>query len=126
MIFYILVSLLIFFMASLSYIATNLTSTSYYSGANLYLTAVTFFILVAVASLRIDSGFDYLNYYYIFTGKYDTQIEPLYSFIQYFSRLTGSFSFHLMIISIISISVKVLFFTKLKWVMYVMRCLYII
>ncbi|MAD74470.1 MAG: hypothetical protein CML20_06725 [Rheinheimera sp.] len=114
MIFYILVSLLIFFMASLSYIATNLTSTSYYSGANLYLTAVTFFILVAVASLRIDSGFDYLNYYYIFTGKYDTQIEPLYSFIQYFSRLTGSFSFHLMIISIISISVKVLFFHKAK------------
>lgn len=112
MIFYISVSLIIFFIASLSYILTNLNHISYYSGINLYLTMVTFLILVALTSFRIDSGFDYLNYYHIFTGKYNTQVEPLYSLTQHLSRLTGSFTFHLFVISIISISAKVVFFYK--------------
>lgn len=114
MIFYVLVSAILFFIATLSYIITSFNHTSYNTVINFHLTAVIFLILVVMASLRIESGFDYLNYYYIFTGKYNTQVEPLYSFAQYFSRLVGSFSFHLFIISVISISAKVVFLYKSK------------
>ena len=114
MTFYISISLIVFFIASLSYIQTSLNHTSYYSGINLYLTMVTFLILVAVTSFRIDSGFDYLNYYHIFTGKFNSQVEPLYDLTQRLTRITGSFTFHLFIISVVSILAKVVFFYKSK------------
>lgn len=114
MMFYIFLSVFIFLIATTSQITNNLSKTFRFIGINEYLTVTVVFILVAVASFRVNSGFDYFNYYYIYTGKFDTPTEPLYELVQRLTRLTGSFALHLFIISLVSISIKVLFFYKSK------------
>ena len=112
MTFYLLLSFFILTIATLSFIVTNTCSITYKHPINNYLVFILFFTLILICSFRINSGFDYISYLEIFTGVNNLKIEPLYSLIQFFTRLTESFSFHLLVISTLAVSTKIIFFYK--------------
>ncbi|MEZ6930040.1 EpsG family protein [Aeromonas sp. S16(2024)] len=73
----------------------------------------TVLFLLIFAGLRENVGFDFFSYKNIFYGYNDTPVEPLYNAIQFITRLTGSYTFHLFFVAGISFLIKVYFFNKI-------------
>lgn len=80
---------------------------------SIFLYTVALFFLISFAGLRENVGFDFDAYKNIFYGHNDTYVEPLYSAIQFITRLTDSYTFHLFVVACGSFLIKIYFFNKI-------------